>query len=1422
MKARLFVVFVLAVGLALLLTLAIAAQWSEAFLLHAAIIPPLQAGEDSAGGATGLASGPSPHRGSTSPIAVAEPTQVAPMTITLSVPGPIISGSVIITATVSDQIAAAKAVLLLDETPRGVSTVSPFTWDWVTTFVANGQHNLAVKAYNATGTWVAAGEISITVNNAVTPTQWMQAGLSRWQVWDVKTSLHSPGVAYAVVNTAVYKTIDWGAFWGSVGQNLPAGASFRCLAVDPSNAQDIFLGTSSGVYASQDGGETWQLRGLAQNIKDIAVGGTDGEWVYAISEMNVVYRSSDHGNTWIAAIENVGLLSTLSVDPLDGQVAFVGGGDPWTVNATVRKTLDGGVHWHTTVIGDLGQVTSIGPINRINRQTMYLGVIWQNGGLYKSTDAGTSWQKMLNYGILSLAIAPSDEKVVYAEEQWAGPLFLTLDGGQHWENARGNLPSGTSICKLAVDCVSPAIVYAATANGGLWSAVYTARNPVPLVTSVWPRAAYNDCASTITITGTNFLPTPDVMLNGTPLLDVTFVSSTTITATVPAGLPPGCYDLTVFNPSGQIGYLPNSITLITRTQIEITEPQDSSVISGSIVICAVPGQGNGIQRVELYLDNVLHASSVISPCTWIWASISTDNGAHAIQAKAYDLAGGIATSPVVQVVVNNSVKTEWRRWAFAGETIEDIETVPTTGIIWNLTANALYRSIDYGVTWNRSDRGLPSGIRFVAVGPNSVPSATIYAATMREVFVSRDAGESWTLDTRFASNLVYLDLVDDTPCAATNGQVFRRLQTGEWQPVGGALDALVYDMASYRSSLYVGTSKGLYRLTANVWQPIGVDPYAHPHYTPASWFDYGLKPRSMPPVESVLSSISVSSIVVLDGRMYLGTSGGRGVYRSDDGESWLACDVGLTGPYGHSVGKLVATGRGWLFAATPDGVFVSQNQADRWQALDAGLPHTITGYGVLLDNVVATSLALVLEADGEQTLSAVFNREGVWRLVVTSDMLIHDLQPQTPPKAVLIVGPVDPPTHTATLSNIAWANRLAAIMETHGMEVAKVYWPDSTWDNVRSAISGASIIVYTGHGFGLGDLPEDPTDMVGGCNGFCLVSPMDPLGARLGTQDMLIATSQLADNAIAFLFCCSCGGTSGADPVPVSEALARRRIEAYSSTFLSMGADGYFASVDMESILEDFFAHPNRTLGELYQSHGGAPGHTYTHILWPDRVVWFDGDTQHGWGRAFVGNPDLIAMRVLYVPVEGTTINGPMTGIVQTGYNFTATVQPITATLPITYVWRATGQLPVTHTGGLSDTVTFAWSMPGTKIITVTTTNPGSAVTTTHVININSPPTSVAISGPVMGIIQTDYTFIATVSPITTTLPITYAWWATEQSSVTRSGGLSDTIAFTWNTPGFQAITVTATNSWGTVTGTHVVTIGIPKLYLPLIMRNHQ
>ena len=93
--------------------------------------------------------------------------------------------------------------------------------------------------------------------------------------------------------------------------------------------------------------------------------------------------------------------------------------------------------------------------------------------------------------------------------------------------------------------------------------------PPPTFTAVFPTEAYNHSPATLTITGTDFfvvtgsgLIVPQVTLGNVPLPNATFVSSTTLTATVPADLPGGVYTITVTNPDGQSNSLASAFTVL--------------------------------------------------------------------------------------------------------------------------------------------------------------------------------------------------------------------------------------------------------------------------------------------------------------------------------------------------------------------------------------------------------------------------------------------------------------------------------------------------------------------------------------------------------------------------------------------------------------------------------------------------------------------------------------------------------------------------------------------------------------------------------------------------------------------------------------------------------------------------------------------
>jgi hypothetical protein len=77
------------------------------------------------------------------------------------------------------------------------------------------------------------------------------------------------------------------------------------------------------------------------------------------------------------------------------------------------------------------------------------------------------------------------------------------------------------------------------------------------------------------------------------------------------------------------------------------------------------------------------------------------------------------------------------------------------------------------------------------------------------------------------------------------------------------------------------------------------------------------------------------------------------------------------------------------------------------------------------------------------------------------------------------------------------------------------------------------------------------------------------------------------------------------------------------------------------------------------------------------------------------------------VALSSVTISGPSTTPLEPGviYNFVASVNPVNATLPITYTWEATDHAPQVVSGGVTNDMELSWTLGGTKQITVTADN---------------------------------------------------------------------------------------------------------------------
>jgi len=105
-----------------------------------------------------------------------------------------------------------------------------------------------------------------------------------------------------------------------------------------------------------------------------------------------------------------------------------------------------------------------------------------------------------------------------------------------------------------------------------------------------------------------------------------------------------------------------------------------------------------------------------------------------------------------------------------------------------------------------------------------------------------------------------------------------------------------------------------------------------------------------------------------------------------------------------------------------------------------------------------------------------------------------------------------------------------------------------------------------------------------------------------------------------------------------------------------------------------------------------------------------------------------------------------------------------------------------------------------------------------HIVSVQRTGTicwmSVSLDGPTTGSTGITYTFSALVSPITTTLPITYVWETAGQPPLVNGEVLTVTnsASFSWENSGSQTITVTAENSGEVVTGTRTIALTHPPI----------
>lgn len=246
--------------------------------------------------------------------------------------------------------------------------------------------------------------------------------------------------------------------------------------------------------ASPFRGMTWRGDGPVKTgarVATIAVPPGNNGIIYVGVGTGNIWKTMNNGLTWkpIFDHESSFAIGDIAVSRSNPNVVWVATGEAqprytgYSYPGTgVFRSTDAGTTWKNMGLGDTHHIPRV-IIHPTNPDIVYvasMGHLWSNNperGVFRTTDAGAHWERALfiddSTGVTDLAMDEHNPATLYAwawhiESGTTGGLYKTTDSGNHWRHISGGLPSGPlGRASLTVAPSNPNVVYAFIDNRAL-------------------------------------------------------------------------------------------------------------------------------------------------------------------------------------------------------------------------------------------------------------------------------------------------------------------------------------------------------------------------------------------------------------------------------------------------------------------------------------------------------------------------------------------------------------------------------------------------------------------------------------------------------------------------------------------------------------------------------------------------------------------------------------------------------------------------------------------------------------------------------------------------------------------------------------------------------------------------------------------
>ena len=509
----------------------------------------------------------------------------------------------------------------------------------------------------------------------------------------------------------------------------------------------------------------------------------------------------------------------------------------------------------------------------------------------------------------------------------------------------------------------------------------------PSVTAVDPDTAPNDIDTPVVIHGTGFTATlsgtqvitaPTVLLGNSELAEVKWVNSTTLSVTVLWGMEPQVYPMTVVNSDGISSTLQNAFTVTQGLGEFITGGPYGGM---SVELDQKPGDPSSIYALMFGAGLFLSEDAAGS-----WKQIHDHDWPTHLDFDAQDaniIYFGADSNDLYRSMDNGD---SWDRISEDFHTTHGcFRTYPVShpsspGEVYfgmgscgdmylESDEGGVYYSNDYGDNWWKRNTGLSDlDIHSMAINPNNA-DMLIAGTQDGELFYSLNGGLNWSYTTQLTGTVtrLYFNPYETLEAWATTnseaegrGYLYRSTNLTNWtninlnvQPQGGSAHA---QMTFMPGSIWLA-SQNVYTSTDN-----GV-----------TWNDL-----NGPGQTAAAIAISPDN----PQNIYVGTD--FGVQKStDSGTNWQEANDGLAGLVPNAV-ALSPDDPEVVYVKTHQGIFSSQNGGNDWYYLDYGVGGFSGRSTLAVDRFMDTRLYLGIGCEGEFCIEFSPDGGSTWNVVTST------------------------------------------------------------------------------------------------------------------------------------------------------------------------------------------------------------------------------------------------------------------------------------------------------------------------------------------------------------------------------------------------------------------------------------------------------